>query len=301
MLGAVSRGTVEAMSKIAVIGPGKIGEALIGGLISGGVEPKDIHIGHRRPERGVELHDAYGVQDFTDNSQAVEGVDVVFLCVKPKQIVGVLEELAETLDSNDATTVVSMAAGISNRTMEDAISAGAAVVRVMPNTPMLVGHGMSAIAPGRYTSQDEVSAVAELLSMVGDTEVVSEDQLDAVTAMSGSSPAYLFMVAEALIDAGVNLGLPRDLAQRLAVSSLAGAGALMAGSEKDPVQLRADVSSPGGTTVAAIRALEENGLRTAFYRGAEACARRSAEMGAPAPSKAPDAEDDSENAEGARP
>ncbi len=271
-----------SMTTIAVLGGGKIGEALISGLIAAGTDPQSIHVTNRRPERGQELREAYGIHDLTDNRQAVEEADVVFLCVKPKGIPDLLAEIAETLDGNDVSTiVVSMAAGVSLATMEDTLVAGTPVIRVMPNTPMLVRRGMNAVASGRFVSEEQLDVVTQLLGTVGDVISVAESDLDAVTAMSGSSPAYFFLVAEALIDAGVSLGLTRDVAQKLVTSSAAGAGAMLAESGVDPATLRTNVSSPAGTTVAALRELEESGLRGAFFRAAEACARRSTELGAP--------------------
>lgn len=271
------------MTSIAVIGGGNIGEALISGFIASGMAPTDIKVTNRREERGRELEERYGVQALQDNIQAVDNADVVFLCVKPKGILDMLTEISPALDDNDNDTiVVSMAAGLSLPAMEDAVSAGTPVVRVMPNTPMLVRQGMCAIAAGRFTNEDQMTVVADLLRTVGDVRVVAESDMDAVTAMSGSSPAYIYLVAESLIDAGVNLGLTRDAAQELAVSAIHGAATMLKESGDDPTTLRAKVSSPAGTTVAALRELEESGIRGAFFRAAEACAVRSAELGAPA-------------------
>ncbi|AKK04053.1 pyrroline-5-carboxylate reductase [Corynebacterium epidermidicanis] len=272
------------MTKISIIGGGKIGEALISGLVSSGVNPKDIHVANRRPERGKELFDAYGIVDYTDVTQAVDDVDTVFLCVKPKDIVSVLAEMSETLDNNaQDTTVISMAAGITLRAMEEVVSAGTPVVRVMPNTPMLVRSGTLAVSVGRFVGAEELADIEELLRAVGDVFVVEESQMDAVVAMSGSSPAYYFLFVEAMIDAGISLGLPRDLARDLAVSSAHGAALLMKETGEEPSLLRANVSSPGGTTIAAIRELEESGLRGAIYRATSKCAERNAQLGAPRP------------------
>lgn len=268
------------MTKIVVIGGGKIGEALISGLVNADVDPQSITVTGRRPERGEELRERYGVRDSTDNRQAAEDADVVFLCVKPKMIVDVLGEISGALEENDVTTVlVSMAAGIPLSAMEDAVVAGTPVVRVMPNTPMLVGRGMNAVATGRFVTEEQLEQVTELLSVVGEVMPVSESDMDAVTALAGSSPAYFFLVAESLIDAGVSLGLTRGVAEKLVVTSAAGAGIMLSESGQDPATLRANVSSPAGTTVAALRELEESGIRGAFFRATEACARRSAELG----------------------
>lgn len=270
------------MTNIAVLGGGRIGEALISGLIAAGSDPQSITVTDLNPQRREQLRETYGIRDFADNRPAVDGADIVFLCVKPNIVVPLLEEVSSTLDDNDANTlIVSLAAGITLADMEGAVSAGTPVVRVMPNTPMLVGKGMSALAPGRFVNDEQMDVVKELLSTVGEVVAVSEKDLDAVTAMSGSAPAYFFLVAEALIDAGVNLGLTRDVAQKLVTTTAAGAGAMLAESGDDPTTLRINVSSPGGTTVAALRELEESGLRGAFFRAAQACADRSEELGAP--------------------
>lgn len=268
------------MTSIAVIGGGKIGEALISGLIASGASPKDIHVTNRTPERGQELKDKYGVVPFTENVPAVDDVDVVLLCVKPKDIVKVADEISSAVDNNDSTTVVSMAAGISNSAIEEVLSAGSPVIRVMPNTPMLVGKGMSAVAAGRFASEEQVQNVVELLETIGAVRVVAESDMDAVTAMSGSSPAYLFLIVESLIDAGVNQGLTRDAAKDLVVNAFYGAAAMLKETGMEPSELRANVSSPAGTTIAALRELEESGIRGAFYRAAEKCAERSKELGA---------------------
>ena len=268
------------MSSIAVIGGGKIGEALIVGLINGGINPKSIHVTNREPERNQYLRDKYAVLTFDDNILAVDGVDVVFLCVKPKVVASVVEEISNRVDNNEATTVVSMVAGISIAVVEEGLAAGAPVIRVMPNTPMLVGAGMCAMAAGRFVEAEQLARVKDLLSMVGAVRVVDEHDMDAVTAMSGSAPAYLFLLVEAMIDAGVNLGLTRGAARELSTMTFYGAAKMLLDTGVEPAELRANVSSPGGSTIAAIREFEEAGLRAAVYRATEACAHRSKELGA---------------------
>ena len=271
------------MTKIAVIGGGKIGEALIGGLLSGDYDPTDIVVANRRPERSDELKERYGVTAVDDDATAVENTDIAFLCVKPYDTLGVVESIADVVDHNDTDTIlVSMAAGITLSSLEGIASAGTAIVRVMPNTPMLVGKGVNVIARGRFVSDEQLATVSELLGLLGYTAEVKESQMDAATAVSGSGPAYFFLVLEAMTDAGVNLGLPRELAKELASQTALGASTMATQEGADPVQLRANVSSPGGTTSAATRALDENGLRTAFYRAMEACAKKSEELGKPA-------------------
>ncbi|WP_311475601.1 pyrroline-5-carboxylate reductase [uncultured Corynebacterium sp.] len=266
------------MEKIAIIGVGNIGEALLQGLIASKVEPHHIIATCRSEERVAALAERYAIQATTDNVEAAADADVVFLCVKPNQIIDVIGEIAETVASNSVPTVlVSMAAGVDIADMEEAISsAGTPIMRVMPNTPMLVGKGVLAVSAGRYVEDEQREAVEKLLTSAGRVVAVPEKAMHAVTALSGSGPAYYFLLTEALIDAGVALGLPRDLATELATQTCAGAGALL-DQHPDPVGLRAAVSSPGGTTVAAIRELEESGLRAAIYRATDACATRSEE------------------------
>ncbi|MEJ4112948.1 pyrroline-5-carboxylate reductase [Corynebacterium kroppenstedtii] len=268
------------MTKIAVIGGGKIGEALIGGLLSGSLSPTDIVVANRRPERGDELKKRYGVTTVEDDAAAVDNADIAFLCVKPYDTLDVLEHMSDVIDHNDTDTIlVSMAAGITLHSLESIASAGTAIVRVMPNTPMLLGKGVNVIARGRFVSDEQLETVSTLLGLLGYTAEIKESQMDAATAVSGSGPAYFFLVLEAMTDAGVNLGLPRELARELASQTALGAAMMATQEGADPVQLRANVSSPGGTTSAATRALDENGVRTAFYRAMEACAARSAELG----------------------
>lgn len=263
------------MTKIAVLGGGQIGEALVAGLVKAGYEPKDIVVTNRRSQRSEELTQAYGVTAHADNAAAVEGADFVFACVKPYAIV----ELLTGLEFAESTVVVSMAAGITLEAMEKAVGGDAPVVRVMPNTPMLVGKGMCTAARGLKVSDEQFDGVVTLLEAVGQVAEVEEKHIDAAAALAGSAPAYYFLVTEALIDAGVQLGLTRDVAEQLATRTAEGAGAMMVEAGKDPVALRAGVTSPGGTTAAAIRELEESGIRGAFYRAAEACEQRAKELG----------------------
>ena len=265
------------MSNIAVLGGGQIGEALVSGLVASGLDAKDITVTNRSAARSEELAEAYGVNITSDNPGAVDNADVVFVSVKPYAIVDMLEEISGSL--RDDVVVVSMAAGLKLPDMEKALPEGTAVVRVMPNTPMLVGKGMNACAPGTNVSDEQLSKVEKLLQAVGEVVTVDEKDMDVVTALSGSSPAYYFLVTEALVDAGVQLGLKRDVAEKLAAQAAAGAGAMLIESGKDPATLRANVSSPGGTTVHALRALEESGIRGAFFRAAQACSDRSQELG----------------------
>ena len=253
---------------IAIYGGGKIGEALTAGLVAAG--HTDVAVVNRRPERSEYFRETYGVRSSEDPQDAV--ADVVFIAVKPYSVKEVLRGLAPHLA--EETTVVSLAAGVSLAQLAEA-APQAEVVRVMPNTPMLKGLGMCAIAPAPGVDTAEVES---LLRSVGETIVVEEKDMDAVTALSGSSPAYVYLFAEALVDAGVARGLSRTVASTLAIQSIRGAGEMLAG-EASPTQLRYDVTSPGGTTAAALRALEDGGLRSAVFSAVDACADRNRELG----------------------
>lgn len=266
---------------IAVIGAGNIGEALISGLVNSGVNPETITATNRTEARREELTQRYGVITTDDNVEAVTDAEVCFLCVKPYAIAEMIEELSDAIAANDTSTVlVSMAAGVTLDAMSEAVSsAGTPLARVMPNTPMQVGKGVCVVSFGRFVEEDQRELVTDLLGATGQVVVVPEKLIDAASAISGSGPAYFFTIAEALVDAGVSLGLPRDTATALATATAEGAGAMLAHSGKTPVELRAGVSSPAGTTVAAIRELEESGVRGAFYRATEAAASRAGEIG----------------------
>lgn len=269
------------MSNIAVIGAGNIGEALISGLVNSGIDPETITATNRTPERREALAQRYGILTTEDNIEAVTEAEVCFLCVKPHDITRLIDELSETIAAADtATVLVSMAAGVTLETMTEAAhAAGAPIVRVMPNTPMQVGKGVSVVAFGKYVDEDQQELVTDLLAAAGKVAVVPEKLIDAASSISGSGPAYFFLLTEALIDAGVAMGLPRETATLLATGTAEGAGVMLAHSAKSPADLRAGVCSPAGTTVQAIRELEESGLRGALYRATEAAAERASQLG----------------------
>ncbi|APT91822.1 pyrroline-5-carboxylate reductase [Corynebacterium phocae] len=261
------------MTNVTIIGAGQIGQSLIAGLSKSG--QAQITATNRRQERRSELEETYGISTTGDNCAAVKDADVVFLCVKPYQILQVAEEIAGSLP--DGAVVVSMAAGIKIDSLRQALGAHP-VIRVMPNTPMLVGRGMSIVSPGPDVADTAVDTVRCLLDAVGETVELAESHVNAATALSGSSPAYFYLVAEALIDAGVQLGIPREVAVKLATQAAAGAGEMLVSAGDDPATLRQKVTSPGGTTAAALRELEESGIRGAFFRAAQACADKGEEL-----------------------
>lgn len=255
---------------LQVIGGGKMGEALVGGLVSSGWAPAaDLVVVEPDPGRrdllagalpGVELRDA-----------AVDGVDAV-LAVKPDVVPTVCQGL-------DVPRVLSIAAGVRTSRIEEALGRAVPVVRAMPNTPSLVRQGAAAIAPGSHAGPADVEWAAGILRSVGVVVEVAEDDLDAVTGVSGSGPAYVFLLAEALRDAGVGEGLDPDVAMALVRQTLAGAGALLAATDRSPEELRADVTSPGGTTAAGIAVFEAGGFRTLVADVVRAATTRSRELG----------------------
>ncbi|WP_137725230.1 pyrroline-5-carboxylate reductase [Prescottella subtropica] len=267
------------MTRIAVIGGGKIGEALISGLLQGGHATRDLVVAEQYEPRAQELSAAYSIR-VTTIEDAAEGADVIVVAVKPTDVDAVLAALGKVdLDGAQEQMLVSLAAGIPTVRYEVKLPAGFPVVRVMPNTPMLVGQGASVLAPGRHVKAEHLDLVRSILGAVGTVTVVPESQIDAVTAVSGSGPAYFFLVVEAMIDAGVALGLTRATASELVVQTMVGSAAMLAESGENAHELRAAVTSPGGTTAAAVRQLERGGLRTAFYDALAAARDRSAELG----------------------
>lgn len=262
--------------RIAVLGAGKIGEALLSGLLSGGRPADDLCFTERYQERAAELTKRYGVRA-VDTVTAAREADVLVVAVKPQDIEPLLDELAPVITPD--TLVVSLCAGLPTALYQRRLPEGTPVVRVMPNTPMLVGEAMSAISAGRHATARQLALVEELLGSVGRVVRVPESQQDAVTALSGSGPAYFFFLVEAMIDAGILLGLPRAVAADLIIQSAVGAARMLRDSGEHPVTLREAVTSPGGTTIMAIRELENHGVRAALIAAIEAARDRSQQLG----------------------
>ncbi|XVX20994.1 pyrroline-5-carboxylate reductase [Actinomycetota bacterium] len=261
------------MSTIAIFGAGAMGEAVIAGLTQAGGH--DIVIVEPREERAAELVERYGVT--SSDVAGAAGADTVLLVVKPYDVAGLLGQLKEHL-SPDAL-VISLAAGVTTEALEAPLSDGQPVARVMPNTPALIGQGMAAVSPGRHATAEHVARAREVLGACGEVVDVPEKQQDAVTALSGSGPAYLFYVADALIEGGVLEGLPRETARELAVQTLYGAAAMLKETGEHPAVLRERVSSPAGTTMAGLRELDLAGVRAALVSAVAAAAERSRELG----------------------
>jgi pyrroline-5-carboxylate reductase len=263
------------MTRVAVLGVGKLGEALLSGLLRAGRSPQDIVVTARRKERAEALTEKYGVE-VIDNRTAAKVADVLLLTVKPQDMGALLDELRGTVPAD--RLVVSMAAGITTATIEAALESGTPVVRVMSNTPVLVDEAMSAISAGSHAGEAHLALTEELLRPVGQTIRVPESQQDAVTALSGSGPAYFFYLVEAMTDAGILLGLPRQVAHDLIVQTALGSALMLRDSGEHPVKLREAVTSPAGTTINAIRVMEDHGVRAAMLSALEAARDRSRQL-----------------------
>ncbi|MGH3436594.1 MAG: pyrroline-5-carboxylate reductase [Sciscionella sp.] len=264
------------MTTTAVLGAGKIGEALLAGLLADGWRAENLMFTERYPQRCAELTERYGVPA-VDVASAAKQAKVLVVAVKPQDIEPLLAELAPLVGPD--TLVVSMCAGLPTSLYERRLATGVPVVRVMPNTPMVVGEAMSAISPGAHATDADLALVEEMLSAVGQVVRLPESQQDAVTALSGSGPAYFFYLVEAMIDAGILLGLPRAVAAQLIVQAAVGSAKMLAEGQEHPVILRENVTSPAGTTIMAIRELERHGVRAAMLAAIEAARDRSIELG----------------------
>jgi pyrroline-5-carboxylate reductase len=261
----------------ALLGVGKLGEALLSGLLRSGTPASSLIGAEKHADRAAEVAQRYGVRTATP-VDAVAQADVVLLAVKPQDMRALLQEVAGSV--RPGTLVVSLAAGIPAALVEELLPEGTPVVRVMTNTPVLVDEAMSAVSPGAHAAAEHLELVEEMLGHVGKVVRVPESQQDAVTALSGSGPAYFFYLVEAMIDAGILLGLPRAVAAELIVQTAVGSARMLRESGEHPVVLREAVTSPGGTTISAIRVMEDRGVRAAMLAALEAARDRSRELAA---------------------
>lgn len=275
--------------RLAILGAGVMGETVLSGLLRAGWDVGRIVATDRRPAREDELKERYGVR-MLSNADAVSEADTVILVVKPQDMKDLLTEIGPVI--KPGTLIASLAAGVETILIEDLLPEGTPVVRVMPNTPAQVDEGMATISPGRYADDDHVARIREVLSATGRVLAVPERYQDAVTAISGTGPAYLFFVVEAMIDEGVHLGLPRDVATELVVQTMLGSAKLLRETGEHPTVLRERVTSPGGTTASAIRELEQHKVRAAFMIAMEAARDRSRELAQTARDAAAAAKDD---------
>jgi pyrroline-5-carboxylate reductase len=284
------------MARIAIIGGGNIGEALLSGLLRAGRQVKDLVVAERLPDRVKYLCDTYSVL-VTSVREAVDNATFVVVAVKPADVESAMTDLANAAANSDGAdqVFVTVAAGITITYFESKLPAGTPVIRAMPNAAALVGAGVTALAKGRYVTPQQLEEVSALFDAVGGVLTVPETQMDAVTALSGSGPAYFFLLVEALVDAGVAVGLSREVAAELTAQTMAGSAAMLLermGQERRPLdgeafgprvdtsasQLRASVTSPGGTTAAALRELERGGFRAAVDSAVQAAKTRSEQL-----------------------
>ncbi|MBA2476043.1 MAG: pyrroline-5-carboxylate reductase [Actinobacteria bacterium] len=263
--------------RIAILGTGKIGEALVSGLLSSGWRrPEELAASCRRPERAEELRERYGVRTGVSNAEAAAGSSLVVIAVKPQDIQALLGEVGGLVLPGQ--TVLSIAAAITTSSIERHLSAGVPVVRAMPNTPATVHEGMAGICAGAHAGDEHLALAEEVLSHLGRVVRVPERLMDAVTAVSGSGPAYFALLAEAMIEAGILLGLSREISTQLVVQTMFGTAKQLRDEHMHPVELREMVTSPGGTTISAIRELERAGVRAAFLNAIQAAMDRSREL-----------------------
>src|ERR687885_1836771 len=268
-----------AVRKVAILGGGKIGESLLAGLISSGWrEPRHLVVTARREERVRELEERYGVRGTLSNAEAVSGAALVVIAVKPQDFDVLLGEVGGLLGTEQ--TVLSVAAAIPTSQIEARLAPGVPVVRSMPNAPALVHEGMAGVCAGAHASDEHLATAEEVLSHLGAVVRVPERYMDAVTAVSGSGPAYFALLAEAMIEAGILLGLGRETSTQLVVQTMLGTARLLRDEKIHPVELRETVTSPGGTTIRAVQELENAGVRAALFSAIQAAMERSKELAA---------------------
>jgi pyrroline-5-carboxylate reductase len=266
-----------ADKRIAIIGGGRIGEALLSGLLSSGWRSREqIVVTSRSDSRVEELRERHGVEATTSNPDAVRGAELVVIAVKPQDIDALLAEIGELLTPEQ--TVLSVAAAIRTAHIEERIAAGVPVVRAMPNSPSTVHEGMAGICAGAQSGDAHLALAEEALLHLGRVVRVPESSMDAVTALSGSGPAYFALLAEAMIEAGILLGVSREISTTLVVQTMLGTAKQLRDEGMHPVELRESVTSPGGTTIAAIRELEQAGVRAAFLNAIQAAMNRAREL-----------------------
>jgi pyrroline-5-carboxylate reductase len=267
--------TKTTKHSVAVIGAGKLGELVLSGLLRAGWPPQQLLATTRRPERAAELAERYGIRPVL-NLTAVTEADVLAIAVKPQDAGGLLDEFGGQVPPDKL--VVSLCAGLPTTFFAERLPPGTPVVRVMTNTPALVDQAMTVISPGRFATEQHLALTEEIFKPLGKTMRVPESQQDAVTALSGSGPAYFYLLVEAMIDAGILLGLPRQVAHELIVQTAIGSATMLRDSGEHPVKLREAVTSPAGTTISAIRELENHGVRAAMLSALEAARDRARQI-----------------------
>jgi pyrroline-5-carboxylate reductase len=276
---APEEGDIAPLSRrVAILGAGRLGESLVRGFLhSQWREPADLCVTARRVERIEQLRAVHRVEVTSDNAAAAAGAPLVILAVKPQDTAAVLAEIAAALTPDQA--LLSVAAGVTTAFIESHLGDGARVVRAMPNAPSVRHEGIAGICAGAHARRQDLDLAEEALGHLGSVVRVGEESMDAVTAISGSGPAYFALLVEAMVEAGVLLGLSRDISTRLVVQTMFGSAALLRDEGMHPVELREAVTSPAGTTTRALRELEQSGVRAAFLNAIQAAAERSRELG----------------------
>jgi pyrroline-5-carboxylate reductase len=264
------------VDRLAILGAGKIGESLLAGLVSSGWT--NVVATARREERLVELRERFGIEATLSNAEAVAGARIVVIAVKPQDFEALLGEVAPAISTDQ--TVLSVAAAITTARIEARLASGVPVTRAMPNAPSTVHEGIAGLCGGAHAADEHLDLSEEVLSHLGRVIRLPESAMDAVTAVSGSGPAYFALLAEAMIEAGILLGLSREVSTQLVVQTMLGTAKLLRDEKMHPVDLREAVTSPGGTTIRAIRVLEQEGVRAAFLNAIQAAMERSQELAA---------------------
>jgi pyrroline-5-carboxylate reductase len=263
--------------KLTLVGAGKIGEALLSGILSSQLVPvSSVVAADADQTRADYIGEKYGVKAYTNNRQAVAGADLVLLCVMPQRVRDVLREIRKTVRKN--ALVISVAASVRTGLIEQELDRGVRVIRVMPNTPCLIRQGMSALCRGKHASDEDLKIAQAIFSSMGRTVVVDERHMDAITGLSASGPAYVYLIIESLAEAGVKLGLPRELSTELSAQTLLGASAMVLHTGEHPAKLKDIVTTPAGCTIDGLLELEEGGLRVTLIKAVVRAAERAKEL-----------------------
>ncbi|HEV2177464.1 MAG TPA: pyrroline-5-carboxylate reductase [Terriglobia bacterium] len=266
-----------AVKKLALVGAGKLGEGLLAGILGSRMIPVDrvvATVAHQ--PRADYLAGKHGIKAHTDNRKAVSGADLVLICLKPQQVQGFLHEVKSELRKD--ALLISAAASVTTGLIERELGRAARVVRAMPNTPCLIGHGMTSIARGKHATDDDVALARTIFSSMGRAVVADEKHMDAITGLSASGPAYVYLIIESLAEAGVKLGLPRELSTELSAQTLLGASAMVLHSGEHPAKLKDIVTTPAGCTIDGLLELEEGGLRVTLIKAVVKAAERAREL-----------------------
>jgi len=265
--------------KIAILGAGNMGRAIAKGLVQSGLDPARLHATDKLPETATAFTQATGIECVASPYLAALDADVILICVKPKDVKGILQELRGTRALAQKPLLISIAAGITTEVLEEAAGGVCPVVRVMPNTPAAIGKGMTVGCKGSHATDEHIELARAIFTPLGRFLEGEERLMDAVTGLSGSGPAYVYLIIEALADGGLRQGLPRAMALELAAQTVAGAAEMVLSTGRHPAVLKDEVTTPAGTTIAGLAALEDGNLRATLSNAVAAATKRSAELG----------------------